>query len=81
MDSTQLILTISVAIITLVLTAIGVYLITILKEIKITIHKTNLILDDTHLITSSIAQPVSTFAEFFSGLRDGIQALSNLFNK
>ncbi|MBU4210288.1 hypothetical protein KKC08_01015 [Patescibacteria group bacterium] len=81
MDPTQLVLTISIAIITIILATIGIYLIKILKEIKITISKTNLILDDTQIITSSIAQPVSTFAEFFSGLRDGVQALSNLFNK
>ena len=81
MDPTQLTLTISIAVITIVLATIGIYIMAILKEIKTTIRKTSLILDDTHLITSSIAQPVSTFAEFFSGLRDGVQALNNLFNK
>ncbi|RLC35481.1 hypothetical protein DRH14_00910 [Candidatus Shapirobacteria bacterium] len=81
MDITQLILVISIVIITTLLTIIAFYFISILKEVKMTLSKSNLILDDTHLITSSIAQPVSSFADFFKGLKDGIQSLNNLFKK
>jgi hypothetical protein len=81
MDITQIIITISILGITTILILVGISIINLLKELKVTILKTNQILDDTKIITSSVAQPVSTFAEFFSGLKSGISVFNTFFKK
>ena len=81
MDPTQIVITISLAAITIVLVICGVWVIKLLKEVKITVEKTNSILDDTKLITSSVAQPVSSFSEFVMGFKNGLTLFNNFFPK
>jgi hypothetical protein len=81
MDITQIIIITSLVLITLVIVISGIFLIKILKELKITISKTNNILDDTHLITSSVAKPVSSISEFVMGFKNGFSFFNKLFDK
>jgi hypothetical protein len=81
MDPIQFVLLLSISLITIVLIAVGYWVIQILRELKITVIKTNQILDDTKLITTSVAQPVSSFAEFFSGLKTGLSVFNAFLNK
>jgi hypothetical protein len=76
MDLTQIIIIVSVVSITAIIVGCGIWLILILKELRTTLTKTNGILDDTKLITSSIAQPVSSISEFVVGFKNGM----NFFN-
>ncbi len=81
MDITQIIILISIASISLVIIAGGIWFILILRELKTTLNKANGILDDTKLITSSVAQPVSSFSEFLMGFKNGVNLFNSLFKK
>jgi hypothetical protein len=81
MDITQIVIIISILAITTILVLVGISIINLLKELKTTIFKTNLILDDAKVITSSVAQPVSTLAEVFAGVKTGIATFNTFFNK
>lgn len=81
MDITQIVIIASLISITAVIVGCGIWLMFILKEFKSTVTKTNGILDDTKLITSSVAEPVSSISEFISGFRNGVSLFNTLFNK
>lgn len=81
MDITQIIIITSLVLITLVIVISGVYLIKIFKEFKVTLNKTNNILDDAHQITSSVAKPVSSISEFVMGFKNGFSFFNKLFDK
>lgn len=78
MDITQIIIIISLIAITVIIVIAGIYFIRLLKDLAVTLKKTNLILDDTHLITDSVAKPVSSFSEILMGLKNGFSFFSNL---
>ncbi|HEX8923289.1 MAG TPA: hypothetical protein VF828_00965 [Patescibacteria group bacterium] len=79
MDLTQIVVIISLLAITSVIVFSGVWLVNVLKEFRVTVSKVNSILDDTKMITSSVAQPVSTFSEFLMGFRSGVSLFNKLF--
>ncbi len=81
MDITQIIIVVSLICITGIIVASGIWLIKVFKELRTTIIKTNEILDDTHLITSSVAKPVSSVSEFVMGFKNGFSFFNNLFDK
>ena len=81
MDITQIIIITSLVLITLVIVISGIFLIKIFKELRITLNKTNNILDDAHLITSSVAKPVSSISEFVMGFKNGFSFFNKLFDK
>ncbi|MGI5841023.1 MAG: hypothetical protein ACOX6N_02340 [Patescibacteria group bacterium] len=81
MDSTQIIILLSIVSISIVVIVGGVWFIMILRELKTTIFKANSILDDTKLITSSVAQPVSSVSEFIMGFKNGLNLFNTLFKK
>jgi len=81
MDTTQIVIIISLILITGIIVASGVWLIKIFKELKITLVKTNKILDDAQSITSSVAKPVSSISEFVMGFKNGFHLFNNLFDK
>jgi hypothetical protein len=81
MDITQIVIIISLIAVASVIVACGVWLVMLLKELKITITKTNSILDDTKLITSSVATPVSSISDFVMGFKNGISVFNSLFKK
>lgn len=81
MDITQIVIIISLIAITTIVVVSGVWLIRLFKELNTTLKKTNDILDDTHLITSSVAKPVSSISEFVMGFKNGFSFFNNLFDK
>jgi Na+-transporting NADH:ubiquinone oxidoreductase subunit NqrC len=81
MDITQIVIIISLVLITTIIVASGVWLIKIFKELKLTLSKTNKILDDAQSITSSVAKPVSSISEFVMGFKNGFSLFNNLFDK
>ncbi len=81
MEITQIIIIISLVSITTIIVASGIWLIKLFKELNRTLNKTNEILDDTHLITSSVAKPVSSISEFVMGFKNGFSFFNNLFDK
>ena len=81
MDYTQIMLVVSISLITGTLVYIGFWVVKLLRELQVTINKTNLILDDTHSITSSVAGPVSSVSEFVMGFRNGLNLFNQFFPK
>ncbi|MDD2482849.1 MAG: hypothetical protein PHE32_03515 [Candidatus Shapirobacteria bacterium] len=78
MDITQIVIIVSLIVITAIIIVAGIYFIRLLKDLSVTLKKTNIILDDTHLITDSVAKPISSFSEVLMGLKNGFSFFSNL---
>ncbi len=55
------------------ITALTVYIIFILKEVRMTVNKSNQILDDVHTTTSIISNPMTILAGIINGVT-GIMA-------
>jgi len=81
MDITQIAIIISLVCVTIIIVIAGIWLILILKELKNTLHKADLILDDTKIITSAVAEPVSSISEFVQGFKNGVSFFNSLFKK
>lgn len=78
MDITQIVIIVSLIAITITIVGAGIYFIRLLKDLAVTLKKTNIILDDTHLITDSVAKPISSFSEILMGFKNGFSFFSNL---
>lgn len=80
MDIVQLAMALSLVLITATIIVCGVWLVMILHELRSTLAKTNLILDDTKIVSASLAQPFSSFSEFIAGFKNGIALFNSLFD-
>ncbi|MFZ5365719.1 MAG: hypothetical protein ACOZBZ_00315 [Patescibacteria group bacterium] len=69
MDTTQILLIITVLVLTTILSIVGVEVFLILKEFRQSVRKMNKILDDTGIISESIAKPISGISDLATGLR------------
>lgn len=74
----QILLFVVITILTILLTLSGIQVYHILKDLRITIKKINSILDDTNVVTSSIAKPIIGISGFISGIKSGSDII-NLF--
>lgn len=81
MDTIQIVTIVSLILITGIIVGSGIWLILVLKQLRATLVKTNQILEDAQLITSSVAKPVSSFSEFLMGFKNGFGFFNKLFNK
>jgi len=67
----QIILVIVIAILSILLIIFSIYIFRILEEVKLTLKKTNSMLDDMKRITKSVADPIEHASEFITGLKKG----------
>ncbi len=74
MDINQIVIIISLLSISTVVVIVGIYLIKLIKELRVTVTETNKII-------SSVSQPVSSFSEFLMGFRNGFSIFNSFFNK
>lgn len=81
MDITQIFLVISLTVITLAIAVSTYYLIGLIKDLRQATSKVTQILDDTHLLTSSVAKPVSSFSEFLMGFKNGFHLFNSFFDQ
>lgn len=81
MEITQIIISISLLAVSTVFVISGIYFINLLKDIRITVKKTNSILDDTQSITTSISKPLSSVSEFVMGFKNGMTMFNGFFKK
>lgn len=81
MDITQIFLVISLTVITLAIAVSTYYLIGLIKDLRQATGKVTQILDDTHLLTSSVAKPVSSFSEFLMGFKNGFHLFNSFFDQ
>ncbi len=71
----QTILIFILAILTVNLIAVGVYVIIVLRDFRETIHKANLVLDNVHNVTDTLANPVTSIAGILAGVTKGVRAV------
>ncbi|PIS14116.1 hypothetical protein COT65_00640 [Candidatus Shapirobacteria bacterium CG09_land_8_20_14_0_10_47_13] len=62
-DVTQGLLIVVVIILTVLLTAVGIQVFFILREVQQSLKKTNKILDDAGLISGSVAKPIAMISD------------------
>lgn len=79
-DTTQLLLSFVILILTVMLSVIGVQVVYILRDLRETIKKFNKVLDDTGTISESVSKPVSMFSTMLVGLKGG-SALMKILSK
>lgn len=80
-QAAQILLVTVVMILTALLTAIGIQVYRILKETKKSVEKINKVLDDTGIITESVAKPVSSFSSSLTNFSGVAGILSLLLKK
>ncbi|MBU3935311.1 hypothetical protein KJ909_01425 [Patescibacteria group bacterium] len=81
MDTTQLVIIISIVSVSLVIVICGIWLMFILKELRLALKKTNGIIDDTKALTTSLSRPISSLSEFLMGFKNGLHLFNSLFPK
>lgn len=74
MDITQIVVIISLLSISVVIVAVGIYLIKLIKDLRITV-------DQTNQIITSVSGPVSSISEFLMGFKNGISIFNSFFSK
>lgn len=80
MDITQIVIAVSLSIITIAIVACFVFLIKFIQDLRKILKQVSPIVDDANLISSSIARPVSSASDFLMGFRNGFK-MFNSFNK
>jgi hypothetical protein len=81
MDPTQVIITVSVFLITITIIFCAIFFIKLLQDLRQLLAKFQPIISDAGLISSSIAKPVSSISEFIMGFKNGFSIFNNLFPK
>ncbi len=74
----QILLLLVITVLGTVLTLAGIEVIKILKDFRHSLQKLNQILDEVHLISSSISKPVAGFSNFLTGLKNGAEVMGLL---
>ena len=72
----QIVLLIILSLLTINLVVVGIYVIMVLKEFRVTIKKMNSVLDDAPEITDSIAGPITAISSIATGLTQGLKVLT-----
>jgi len=74
----QTILIFILAVLTINLIAVGVYVILVLKDFRETIKKANEVLDNVHQVTDVVANPITTIAGIIAGVTKGVRAVKEI---
>jgi hypothetical protein len=63
---------------TLLLVILGIQVYLILKEFRISLQKTNKMLDDAGKVTETVSDGVSSMSGFMNGIRTGLSMITSL---
>jgi hypothetical protein len=66
---------------TLLLVIIGIQIALILKEVRLSLQKTNKMLDDAGKITGTVSSGVENMSGFMNGIRTGVSMITSLRHK
>ena len=80
MDTTQVLLTIVVSVLTILLTVIGIQVALILSELKKTVEKINKMLTDAGQVTGGLSRTVTGATGLVEGLKAGL-SIVHLFGR
>ena len=76
----QTILVFILAILTINLIILGIYLILVLKEFRDTVKKANYVLDNVHEFTDHFSNPITTIAGIVSGVNESVKVIKGISN-
>jgi hypothetical protein len=74
----QVILIFILALLTVNIIVVGVYVIIVLKEFRVTIKKSNEVLDNVHTVTSTVVNPITSLVGVVSGVVEGFKAVKSI---
>jgi hypothetical protein len=66
---------------TILLVVLGIQVLYILQEVRLTVHKTNKMLDDTGKITETVSEGVTSMSGFMNGIKTGLSMITSLQKK
>lgn len=75
---TETLLLVIIALLTVNILFVGVYIVLVLKEVRQAIGKMNKILDSFSAISAAIANPISGASGFFAAIVDGVKAFHQI---
>lgn len=73
MDLPQILLLTAIFVISIILTIIGVQIITLLRDARETLRKADRVVDNLDFLTTSLTRTSSTFSHLASSLQSGMQ--------
>lgn len=76
MDLPQVLILTAIFILTVILTIIGVQIITILRDARDTLRKADHVLDNVDFLTTSLTRGSHGFAQLASSLQSGLQVVN-----
>lgn len=74
----QVILIFILALLTINIIIVGVYVIIVLKELRVTIKKSNEVLDNIHSVTNTVVNPITSLVGIVSGVVEGFKAVKSI---
>lgn len=74
-ETAQILLVSVITTLTIILSLVGIQLVFVLKELKKSIEKANLILDDTQSLTSKVSHSTDSLSGMVSGIKAGLSLL------
>jgi hypothetical protein len=74
----QVILIFILALLTVNLIVVGIYVILVLKEFRVTIKKSNEVLDNVHSVTNTVANPITSLVGVVSGVMESFKAVRSI---
>jgi hypothetical protein len=73
MDLPQIILLIVIVVVSVILIIIGIQIIGLLKDAKVTLRKADMIMEDVSFLSRSLTRGSSTISHLFTSLESGLQ--------
>lgn len=74
----QTILVFILAVLTINLIIVGIYIVLVLKEFRETVKKANYVLDNVNEFTDHFVSPVTTIASIISGVTESVKAVKKI---
>lgn len=75
---TQTLLIIVITVLTVIITAIGVQLFLLLKEVRSSLARANSILDQTDSLINKLSHPASSINNLLTGLKEGVNLIDTI---
>ncbi len=68
-DTVQAVLLFVIVLLSILFSVLGIQVFFILKDLRVTLKKTNYILDDVQAISEGISEPISSLSNFLNGAK------------
>ena len=73
--ATEILLVLIIFLLTFNLLFVGVYIVLVLKDVRVTLSKLNKVLDDAHEVTGAVKKPVKDIGGLVEGISAGVKAI------